>query len=392
MTSDAPPFTQVDDETLSGGGGFGRTLGPLVGVTAAYVLLFGGVAYAYWQDLEAIPLPAGARISILNWMTLLSLVVLAAVVLPAVAGGNGRAVDHVRAILEDYPAAVALAIFVGLVGVAVVGPIIRGKPTVDPAVAYQPPAWTAVADYVPVSCIERAGPESCRGTLAYPLGTDEGGRDILVTTVYALGTSIRVGVAAAVISGGFGTAVGLVAGATDGYIDTLLMRYVDVQSAVPAFFAYVTIVAIAGADLVLMVLVFGLLSWGGTARVVRSEVLRVQNAPYMRVSRAVGAGPLHRLRYHVLPNVVHSVVVPLTTLVPMYVLYEAALSFLGFGNVTAGRYSLGAEIASGVDSRFFGWWNVWWQPVVPAVVLTLLVLSMLVIGDRTRDVVDPRVQ
>lgn len=390
MTSDAPPFTQVDDEAFDRGRGFGRTLGPLVGVTAAYLLLFGGVAYAYWQDLEGLPLPSGGTISLLNWMTLLSLVVVAAVVLLAVAGSSGRATDHVRALVEDRPAAVAFGVLVGLVAIAVVGPLVHGRPTVDPGVAYQPPVGTAVADYVPVSCMERAGAERCRGTLAYPLGTDEAGRDVLVTTVYGLGTSLRVGVAAAVISGGFGTAVGLVAGTTDGHVDTVLMRYVDVQSAVPAFFAYVTIVAIAGADLVLMVLVFGLLSWGGTARVVRSEVLRVQNAPYIRVSRAVGAGRLHRLRYHVLPNVGHSVVVPLTTLVPMYVLYEAALSFLGFGNATAGRYSLGAAIAAGLDSRFFGWWNVWWQPVVPAVVVTLLVLSMLVVGDRTRDVVDPR--
>ena len=97
-------------------------------------------------------------------------------------------------------------------------------------------------------------------------------------------------------------------------------------------------------DLALIV-VFGLSSWGGLAKLVRSEVLQVREQLYVRSARAAGGSPLYRLRQHVLPNVSTGVLVPLTTLVPLYVLYEAALSFLDLGASANERVSLGAEIA-----------------------------------------------
>jgi peptide/nickel transport system permease protein len=163
------------------------------------------------------------------------------------------------------------------------------------------------------------------------------------------------------------------------------MRYVDVQSAVPAFFAYaiLTLALRSPGDLELMIVVFGLTSWGGVARVTRSEVLRIREKQFLRAARSAGAGPLYLIRAHVLPNVGATVSVQLTTLLSLYMLYEAALSFLELGETDPETYSLGTAIATGFESpQVFHWWDVWWVVAVPAVALTVLIVSVLVVGDR----------
>jgi ABC-type dipeptide/oligopeptide/nickel transport systems, permease components len=292
---------------------------------------------------------------------------------------------------EDRLAAAGLVGLVALGLVVAVGPLVLPRPAADPTVALNPPVRASVQSFVPPGCVGEVVADRCRGSWRYPFGTDGSGRDILLKTVYGLQTSLQVGVTTAVIAGGVGAVVGLVAGTLGGRADTVLMRYVDFQTAVPAFFVYLLAISAFGHDLAVMVLVFGFLSWGGLARLVRSEVLRVRAELYVRSAHAAGADPLYRLRRHVLPNVSAGVVVPLTSLVPLYVLYEAALSFLGLGDPEPMPVSLGETISSGLERNYVpNWWDAWWISVIPAVALSVLLVCLLVAGDRAGELLDPQ--
>ncbi len=383
-------FADLDEDAFAPSRGNWRLLARPFAAAAAYALLLGGVAYAYLLEGENTLVLAGREIILLDWVTLLSLSIVVIVSGPTIYGNPGSARSFVARFCRDRFAAACAAVLALLLAVAAFGSLLVPGPEVTPAAIYQPPYGVSVLERIPTSCVGTVADGECHGSLAHPLGTDNGGRDVLLTTVSGLRTSLQVGLSAAVIAGGIGTSVGVVAGTVGGRVDDILMRYVDVQSAVPAFFAYVLIVAILSADLVLMVVVFGLLSWGGLARLVRSEVRRIREELYVRAATASGAGSLHNIRYHVLPNAASAVLVPLSTLVPTYILYEAALSFLGFGESDPRIISLGSEIDRGMVHRFSAWWDVWWHPAVPAVALTLLVLVTLVVGDRTADLADPR--
>ncbi|MCU4750832.1 ABC transporter permease [Halobacteria archaeon AArc-curdl1] len=389
-SSDSEAFTDLEtgafDDSRVRWRWFARPLGLLV----TYGGLFAGAVYAYRTEGGEAVIVAGHEIATLDWVSLFALLAIVLVVVPAVLKRPGRTLAFVRTFTRDRVAAIGALGTVVLVLLAVGGPLVYPRPEVDPVVSYQPPVGTTVDDFIPVNCVGSTGDSVCRGTWEYPLGTDNGGKNLVHIVVYGLRTSLQIGVSAAVIAGGIGTAVGLVAGTFGGRIDRVLMRYVDIQSAIPAFFVYVLVVAILSADFVLMAMVFGLLSWGGLARLVRSEVHRINSTLYVRAATASGATTYYNLRYHVLPNIAGAVIVPLSALVPTFILYAAALSFLGFGESDPRIVSLGNTIADGLSHSFANWWDVWWYPVVPAVALTALVLSMLLVGDRLSQLADPR--
>ncbi len=360
-------------------------------VALAYLAMLVGVAVSFEpRGTHVVETPL-ADVVLLDWLSLCALGVVAVVAGPRVV----RARDQVRTLLETFVQdRVAAAGLVGLVVLAVVaalGPLLIPRPQTDPAVALNPPVGATVQEFVPPDCVGEVVGDRCQGSWRYPLGTDRSGRDLLRKTLYGLQTSLQVGVATAVIASGVGAAVGLVAGTLGGRADAALMRYVDFQSAVPAFFIYLLVVSAYGHDLAVMVLVFGFLSWGGLARLVRSEVLRVREELYLRSARAAGGSLLYRLRRHVLPNVSDGVVVPVTTLMPLYVLYEAALSFLGLGDPEPVPVSLGETISRGLESPYVPyWWDAWWIAVLPAVALSVLLLCLLLVGDRVGDLLDPQ--
>jgi len=379
----------ADDDAFDGGRRWRGLLRPAL-VALAYLAMLVGVAVSFEpRGTHVVETPV-ADVVLLDWLTLCALAVVAVVAGPRLV----RSRDQVRAFLatfaRDRLAAAGLVGLGVLTLVAAAGPLVLPRPTTDPTVALNPPVRASVQSFVPPDCVGRVVGDRCRGSWQFPLGTDGSGRDILHKTVYGLRTSLQVGLATAVIAGAVGTTVGLVAGTLGGRVDAGLMRYVDFQTAVPAFFVYLLVISAYGHDLAVMVLVFGFFSWGGLARLVRSEVLRVREAPYVRSAEAAGSGPLYRLRRHVLPNVSVGVVVPVTSLVPLYVLYEAALSFLGLGDPEPVPISLGETIASGLERAYVpNWWDAWWISTVPAVALSLLLLSLLLAGDRAGDLLDP---
>jgi peptide/nickel transport system permease protein len=181
------------------------------------------------------------------------------------------------------------------------------------------------------------------------------------------------------------TAVGTVAGFVGGRVDAALTGYVDLQRTVPAFLVYVVFAFLTKPSLLGLVIVFGLLNWGGVAHVVRSEVQAVREAGYVRAARSAGAGRVHVLRTHVLPSVSGGVAVATTRQIATLVLVEAAISYLELNDVMV--RSWGEIVASGMGQWFpVNWWVVAW----PGLALVATVVAVSVVGDALRDVFDPR--
>lgn len=361
-------------------------------VAALYVLLVGSVVSNYEEFGPSTVTIAGYEMALFTWMSVLAFGILGLVFGPSLVGNRSRARSFIATFAQDRLAALALLGLVGFVLASLWGKLFLGPVEFNPAHSYNPPIGATVEAWRPTTCLGRETATACHGTWNYPFGTDSSGRDILRAVLHGIWTSLQVGITTAVIAGGIGTAVGVTAGTIGGRADDLLMRYVDLQSAIPAFFAFILIftVLVVNGDLILMVMVFGLLSWGGLARLVRSEVMQLRSEGYVEAARASGAGRLFIIRTHVLPNVSSGVFVPLTTLVPTYMLFEASLSYLGLLWTHPDTISLGAEVASGFEQTYTDWWKIWWDGTFPAVALMLLIVCLLVVGDRAATLLDPR--
>jgi peptide/nickel transport system permease protein len=255
-----------------------------------------------------------------------------------------------------------------------VGPVVLRDPSIAFPEKLLPPAGvTAAPQGEPVT-----------GTLEHPLGTDHQGRDVLRLLVFGMRVSMEVGLLVAGIAVTIGTAVGTTAAHVGGYVDEALMRYVDLQQSFPVFILLLLVVYLFGPELVLIVLVYGFLSWEGTARLVRSEALQRQEAAYVRAAEAAGASRWWVVRRHLVPNVSSTVITNATLLVPAAILAEAGLAFLGLSDPNV--YSWGKLIASGRGYLA----TAPWIATAPGVVLFLTALAFNFVGDALRDATDPR--
>jgi peptide/nickel transport system permease protein len=224
--------------------------------------------------------------------------------------------------------------------------------------ALLPPAWMPGADP------------------AYPLGTDQLGRDVLSRILQGARTSLEVGLGAVTIAGILGVALGLIAGFSSGWLDDAIMRLVDIQLAFPPLFLVIAIMAVVGQSLPNVILVLGLVSWVQFARVVRGSTLSVKQREFVTSARALGADGPRILRRHILPNVVLPVVVIATVNASSFILAEAALSFLGLG-VQPPTPAWGSMLAEGREVFRQAWWNA----VFPGVAILLTVLGINMLGD-----------
>jgi peptide/nickel transport system permease protein len=163
------------------------------------------------------------------------------------------------------------------------------------------------------------------------------------------------------------------------------MGYVDLQLCLPAMVVYLVANAYYNTSLLVLLGAFGLLSWGGIARLVRSEVLQRREAGHVRVARGYGASWRYVARKHILPNVTNTLVPAVFQLLALLVLIEAGIAFLGFHDVQL--YSWGSTISEGLG-RSAG--DGWWIAAFPAVALVTTVLSLKLVGDGLRDALDPR--
>lgn len=326
--------------------------------------------FAYYDS----PVLAAWDVTSVDWMFMYTLVFLFFnAVLPLY--NNPRLTKYYWRQFRKNRLAVAsgwIVLFISALGL--VGPVLLDPPTLSLTDAYLPPVGiTARPEGVPVT-----------GTWQYPLGTNHQGQGMLKLLVYGARVSLQI----ALISTLLATVIGAVVGATGafvgGIVDEVLFRYVDVQSVFPVFIFLLYLVYLFGAELYYIILIYGVFSWEGTARLVRAEALQRTEEAYVQAAEAAGASRSWIIGRHVIPNVSSTIVTVATLILPTFVLGEASLAFLGFSE--PGIFSWGTTIAGGRGSLA----TAPWITTIPGFFLFFFVLCVNSVGDALTDAVDPR--
>jgi len=368
---------------------------PWRAVVAVLALLGLGLVYRQASTTGTDPLYAWPA-SDLTWVYRACVVLVLAFGLPPLLTNWPATTRRGRQLVRRPLGLASLLVTAGFVLGGLVGPFLVGRPRTHILSALQPPVYATVPKgTVAIHCLGRVGGTAidpvCYGTWQHPLGTTRTGQDLVTLVVSGLHVSLEVAVVATVLMVPIATAVGLAAGYLGGPVDDVLMRYVDVQGAVPAFVVYIVLAFLWGHSLLLLVVVFGLVSWGSLARLVRSEAIQRRESGYVEAARSAGVGPGGIVRRHVLPNVSSSILVGATGQIPQLVLVATAVTFIGLGDVGRWFQSFGETIASGFGLAFGHQPpTVWWTWVVPVAALAVVVLGLLVLGDELREVLDPR--
>ncbi len=221
----------------------------------------------------------------------------------------------------------------------------------------------------------------------YLLGSDELGRDLLSRAIHGARVSLIVAFASVVLSGTLGTVLGMIAAYRRGWIETIVMRVVDVFLSIPAVLLAIITVAVLGPSLLNVIMVLALTRWPRYARVAYGQTLSVANMPYVKLAALMGAGAWRILLRHILPNIVGAVSVVATLEFGLMILFEAGLSFLGLG-VQPPTASWGAMLSTGRNYVA----TAWWVATLPGFCLFVLVLAVNLTGDAVRDRLDPRLR
>jgi peptide/nickel transport system permease protein len=222
----------------------------------------------------------------------------------------------------------------------------------------------------------------------YWLGTDDKGRDMVSAILYGLRTSLGVGAASAAVALVIGAAVGLVSAYLGGWVETLVMRVVDIQLSFPAILVALILVAVLGQGTGKIVLALVTVQWAYYARTVRGSALVERRKEYIEAARCLALPPWRVVFRHLLPNCLPPLIVVVTVQVAHAIALEATLSFLGIG-LPITEPSLGLLIANGYEYMMSG---KYWISFFPGVALLLTIVSINLVGDRLRDVLNPRLR
>jgi peptide/nickel transport system permease protein len=215
---------------------------------------------------------------------------------------------------------------------------------------------------------------------AHLLGTDQIGRDYLSRLIYGTRISMLIGVLTVITSGVIGITLGIIGGFYGGRTDDMVMFLITCRLSIPLILVALTVVALVGSSLSVVILTLGLLLWDRFAVVARTTTMQVRNLDYIAAAQAAGASRLHLLVREVLPNIANHLVVVATLEMALAILLEAALSFLGLG-VPPPLPSWGLMIAEAKEYMFFSPWVI----MTPGVALFVLVLGINLLGDGLRD-------
>lgn len=224
-------------------------------------------------------------------------------------------------------------------------------------------------------------------SLDHWMGTDKFGRDVLTRALYGARISLSIGFIAVAIAVTLGTAVGAVSGYFGGWIDTLLMRFVDVLISFPLLVLLIAVIALFQPSIFLVVAVLGLTLWPSTARIVRGEVLSLREREFVQAAYALGLGAPRIILRHIVPNVMGPVIVAATLGLGNIILIEAGLSFLGM-SVQPPTPSWGNMIEEGREFLV----QAWWAATFPGLAIVVTVVAFNLIGDGLRDALDPRLR
>jgi peptide/nickel transport system permease protein len=225
------------------------------------------------------------------------------------------------------------------------------------------------------------------GDSRFILGTDQLGRDILSRILFGARISLLISVIVVVISGTFGTVMGLISAWYGGWVDEIIMRLVDGINAMPIITVALVLAVVFGPSFGLLIFILAIGSWPGYARVVRGEALVVRKLDYVASARIAGASTPRILFRHLLPGVINVTVVVATLSLSSVILAEAGLSFLGIG-VPAPTPSWGGMVSDGRDFLT----TAWWVSVFPGIAIAVTVVAFVLLGDWLRDRFDPRLR
>ncbi|HEY1291784.1 MAG TPA: ABC transporter permease [Chloroflexota bacterium] len=277
-----------------------------------------------------------------------------------------------RRFRRDRVSLVALGVLLLIVIVSAAAPLIAGNILhTDPAQFMRTPAGR-IATLQPPS-------------LAFPLGTDDVGRDVLTRLLYAGQVSLAVGFLVAMVSLGLGAPMGLMAGYFGGWVDDLINAVVQFMLNIPALFVLIVLSIFLTPNVVQLALIFGLFFWPGTARQVRGVVLSARNRDYVDAARVMGAGNRRIMVRHILPNVASVAIVVAGLDMAAAILAESSLSFLGFG-VPVPLASWGNMLS--VSQEMFR--SAPWLVYPPGMMIFITVLCVFLVSDGLRDALDPQ--
>ncbi|HEU5474683.1 MAG TPA: ABC transporter permease [Actinophytocola sp.] len=248
------------------------------------------------------------------------------------------------------------------------------------------PLWISADD---LSVISAPGGILEPPSAEFWLGTDHVGRSVLDLTIYGARVSLVVGIAAALLSVGIGTVVGMLSGHFGGWVSAVLMRVTDFFLVLPALVLAIALSTMLARGLSTIIVAIGVTSWPSTARLVRAQTLTIEARPYIERAQALGGGHRHVLLKHVLPAVLPLVLANTTLAVGSAIIAESTLAFLGLGDPS--KVSWGQMLKQALDTGSVTA-GAWWYLLPPGIAIVAVVLAFTLCGRALEIVVNPNLR